>query len=125
MKHGITVRGDEELNRRIVLLEADEDIRELFTLVLQEHGFEIHLYDQVFENLEEVERLSLDLMHVDVFIGGTQEGWECVHRLKTHPPPAYIPLILCTAAKLTPEQESATSSHGIPLEAVHQVSDQS
>ena len=103
------------MNGRIVILEDDEDIRELFTVVLQEHGIEVHLYDQVFENLADVERLSPELMIVDVFISASQDGWEFVHRLKTHPPTAHIPLILCTATKLTPEQESATQSHGIPI----------
>ena len=103
------------MNGRIVILEDDEDIRELFSVFLQELGFEIHLFSQVFENLTDVERLAPDLMIVDVYIGGTQEGWEFVHRLKAHPPTAHIPLILCTAGKLTSEQETATASHGIPI----------
>ncbi len=103
------------MNGRIVILEDDEDIRELFSVFLQELGFEIHLFSQVFENLTDVERLAPDLMIVDVYIGGTQEGWEFVHRLKAHPPTAHIPLILCTAGKLTSEQEATTESYGIPI----------
>ena len=103
------------MNGRIVILEDDEDIRELFSVFLQELGFEIHLFSQVFENLTDVERLAPDLMIVDVYIGGTQEGWEFVHRLKAHPPTAHIPLILCTAGKLTLEQESVTQDYGIPI----------
>lgn len=103
------------MNGRIVILEDDEDIRELFYVFLQEHGFEIHLFSQVFENIADVERLAPDLMIVDVFIGGTQEGWEFAYRLKDYPPTAHIPLILCTAGKLTSEQETATASHGIPI----------
>ena len=103
------------MNGRIVILEDDEDIRELFSVFLQELGFEIHLFSQVFENLADVERLAPDLMIVDVFIGGTQGGWEFVYRLKAYPLTAHIPLILCTAGKLTSEQETATASHGIPI----------
>ena len=103
------------MNGRIVILEDDEDIRELFDVVLQEQGFEIHLFSQVFESLADVERLAPDLLIVDLFIGGTQEGWEFVHRLKAYPPTAQIPLILCTAGKLNSEQESATQSHGISI----------
>ena len=103
------------MNRRIVILEDDEDIRELFSVFLQEYGFEIHLFSQVFENLADVELLAPDLMIVDLFIGGTQEGWEFVYQLKAHPPTAHIPLILCTAGKLTSEQETATESYGIPI----------
>jgi two-component system, OmpR family, phosphate regulon response regulator PhoB len=103
------------MNGRIVILEDDEDIRELFNIFLQEHGFEIHLFSQIFENLADVERLAPDLLIVDLFIGGTQEGWDFVHRLKAHPATAHIPLILCTAGKLTSEQQSTTESYGIPI----------
>jgi len=103
------------MNGRIIILEDDEDIRELFYVILQEYGFEIHPFSQVIENLTDVERLAPDLLIVDVFIGGTQGGWEFVHRLKAHPPTAHIPLILCTAGKLTSEQECATESQGIPI----------
>ena len=103
------------MNGRIAILEDDEDIRELFYIFLQEHGFEIHLFSQIFENLADVERLAPDLLIVDLFIGGTQEGWEFVHLLKAHPPTSHIPLILCTAGKLTSEQESTTASYGIPI----------
>jgi DNA-binding response OmpR family regulator len=117
MKHGVTLRGKEErkMNGRIVILEDDEDIRELFSVFLQEHGFEIHLFSQVFENLADVERLAPDLLIVDVFIGGTQEGWEFVHRLKAHASTSHIPLMLCTAGKLTSEQEGVTKSYGISV----------
>ena len=103
------------MNGCIVILEDDEDIRELFSIVLQEQGYEVHLHDQVFADLAEVERVAPDLLIVDVFIGAKQEGWEFVHRLKAHPPTARIPLLLCTAAKLTSEQESFTQDHGIPI----------
>ena len=103
------------MNGRIIILEDDEDIRELFYVFLKEHGFEVHLFSQVFENLADLERLAPDLLIVDLFIGGTQEGWEFVRRLKAHPPTAHIPLILCTAGKLTSEQESTTKSYGISI----------
>ncbi len=103
------------MNGCIVILEDDEDIRELFYILLQEHGFEIHLFSQVFENLADVERLAPDLFIIDLFIGGTQEGWDFVHSLKAHPSTAHIPLILCTAGKLTSEQQSTTESFGIPI----------
>jgi two-component system, sensor histidine kinase len=103
------------MNGRIVIFGDDEDIRELFSIVLQEQGFEVHLHDHVFADLAQVERLAPSLLMVDVFIGGTQEGWEFVHRLKAYTPTAPIPLLLCTAGKLTLEQESVTLDYGIPI----------
>src|SRR5438874_1958574 len=103
------------MNGRIVILEDDEDIRELFSVFLQENGFEVQLHSRVFKNLADVECLAPDLMIVDVFIGVKRDGWKFLHRLKARPSTARIPLILCTAGRLTSEQESATQSHGIPI----------
>ncbi len=103
------------MNGCIVILEDDEDIRELFSIVLQEQRFEVHLHDHVFADLAEVELLAPNLMIVDVFMGAKQEGWEFVHRLKAYPATARIPLMLCTAGKLTLEQESVMQDYGIPI----------
>lgn len=100
---------------RIVILEDDEDIQELFSVFLQEQGFEVHLHDHVFLDLIDVERLAPNLMIVDVFMGVVQVGWEFILRLKAHPATSRIPLILCTASKLTSEQESISLSLSIPI----------
>ncbi len=100
---------------RIVILEDDEGIQELFSVVLQLEGFEVHLYGQIFADLAELERLAPDIIIIDVFIGTSQDGWEMLWQLKAHPPTARIPLILSTAGKLTYEQERLTQSEGIPI----------
>jgi DNA-binding response OmpR family regulator len=106
---------DNDMTRRIVLLEDDENIQELFSIVLHEQGFQVHLYDQVFADFSEVERLAPDLMIIDVFMGTRQEGWELMQRLKAHPATAPIPLLLSTAGKLTCEQGRSARSQGIPI----------
>ena len=103
------------MTRRIVILEDDEDIQALFSIVLQEQGFRVHLYDQVLADLAEVERLAPDLMIIDVIMGTTHEGWELMQLLKASPSTSHIPLMLCTAGKLTGEQESISRFQGIPV----------
>jgi CheY-like chemotaxis protein len=103
------------MHGRIVILEDDEGIQELFSVVLQAEGFEVQLYDLVFATLSEVEGLAPDLLIIDQFIGEQQEGWEFLHRLKVHPPTAHIPLMLSTAGKLTCEQERLMQSQGVAI----------
>jgi DNA-binding response OmpR family regulator len=108
-------KEDNDMARRIVLLEDDENIQELFSIMLHEQGFQVHLYNQVFADFSEVERLAPDLMIIDVFMGTRQEGWELMQRLKAHPATAPIPLLLSTAGKLTGEQEHIARSQGITI----------
>ena len=100
---------------RIMILDDDEDILELLSIVLQEEGYEVHKSDLVFQDIADVERFAPDLMIVDLFMGHAKTGWEFLQQLKTHPSTTRIPLILCTAATLTPEQERFTQQHGIPI----------
>ena len=105
------------MTARIVIIDDEEDILELLSVLLQDEGFEVHLRKLTFEDLADVEHLSPDLITLDLFLGHQWEGWELLQRLKEHPPTATIPLILCTAAKLDSEQDSYTQQHHIPVAA--------
>lgn len=100
---------------RIMILDDDEDILELLAIVLQEEGYEVHKSNLIFQDIADVERFVPDLMLVDLFMGHAQAGWEFLQQLKTHPSTVKIPLILCTAATLTPEQVRFTQRHGTPI----------
>ena len=100
---------------RIVIIDDDEDILELFSDILQAEGYEVHLRTLIFEDLADVEHLAPQLIIIDLFLGHRREGWEFLQRLKSHLPTAPIPLILCTAAQVTPEQQSSMQQQGIPI----------
>jgi CheY-like chemotaxis protein len=102
------------MSARILILEDDNDILELISTVLQEEGYEVQQRNVLFENVSEVERFASNLMIVDLFMGDAYAGWDFLQRLKKHPSTMSIPLILCTAATLTAEQERFTQLHGIP-----------
>ncbi len=100
---------------RILVLDDDEDTLEVLTELLQDEGYEVSQRDLLIEDLTEVERLAPHVMIVDLFIGARHAGWEFVQRLKAHPPTARIPIILCTAGRLTPEQLHTSQQQGIPV----------
>jgi CheY-like chemotaxis protein len=103
------------MSTRILILEDDEDILEVLCTVLRDAGYEVQKSNLIFENLSEVDHLTPDLMIVDLFMGHAHDGWDFLQRLKTHPSTTSIPLILCTAATLTSEQEHFTQQHSIPI----------
>ena len=100
---------------RILILEDDDDNLELLSTILRAEGYEVQQRNVPFESVSEVERFTPNLMMVDLFMGHAHAGWDFLQQLKTHPSTMSIPLILCTAATLTAEQECFTQQHSIPI----------
>ena len=100
---------------RILVLDDDEDTLEVLSVFLQDEGYEVSKRDLLIEDLAEVERLAPHVMIVDLFMDVKQAGWEFLQRLKAHPPTARIPIMLCTAGRLTPEQLCTTRQQRIPV----------
>ena len=101
------------MNKRIVILDDDEDTLELFSVIMQAEGYEVELRGLLFEDLAEVEQLAPDLIILDLFMGAKQTGWEFLQRLQATPATTSIPLILSTAGVLTSEQEQAIQERAI------------
>lgn len=99
----------------ILIIDDNEAILDLFSLIMEEEGYEFHLRQSVFENLPDIEILTPNLILLDLFMGKEQKGWKFLQRLKVYGPTASIPLLLCTAAKLSDEQEGYIQQQGIPV----------
>lgn len=99
----------------ILIIDDNEAILDLFSLIMEEEGYEVHLRQNVFENLLDIEMLTPNLILLDLFMGKEQQGWKFLQRLKVHRPTTSIPLLLCTAAKLSGDQEGYIQQRGIPV----------
>jgi CheY-like chemotaxis protein len=102
------------MSARILILEDDDDILELLSTV-QDEGYEVQQKNVLFENVSEIEGIAPNLLIVDLLMGHAHAGWGFLQHLKTYPSTMSIPLILCTAATLTAEQERFTQQHTIPI----------
>ena len=100
---------------RILVLDDDEDTLELLSVFLQDEGYEVYQSDHLIEDLSEVESLTPGAMIVDVYMDTKDAGWQFLHRLKAYAPTAHIPLMLCTAGRLTPEQLQQTQHQGVSV----------
>ena len=100
---------------RILVLDDDEDTLEVLSILLQEEGYQVSTRNHLIQDLAEVERLAPVVMIVDLFMGAPNAGWEFMQHLKAHPPTTSIPIILCTAASLIPEQVSEVQHQGLSV----------
>jgi two-component system response regulator VicR len=84
---------------RILVIEDEPDILELYRLLLEAEGYEVYTKDTAYTDLTEVERIQPHLIILDLLIGLKQDGWQFLDMVRQTSSTASIPLILCTAAE--------------------------
>ena len=99
----------------ILALDDDEDTLEVLSILLQEEGYQVYTRNHLIEDFTEVERLAPVVVIVDLFMDAQHAGWEFIQNLKAHPATIPIPIILCTAGNLTPEQLHTTRQQDITV----------
>src|SRR5579859_503664 len=110
------LRDEATMSTRVLVINDEVSILELFRLVLEPEGYEVHTSEETIENLEEVEHLRPDLVILDLKLGAQEEGWVMMQKLRMYPPTQNIPIILCTAAlNEAREQEEMLRDKGIPV----------
>ena len=104
------------MSKRILVINDDDSILELFQLILEDEGYEVDISLETIENIRDVETINPDLVILDLKIGMQEEGWIMLQKLRMYPPTQNIPIILCTAAlSEVREQESTLEDKGIPV----------
>jgi CheY-like chemotaxis protein len=85
--------------KRILIVDDTEDLLELFRLVLEEEGYQVELRSVPFEQAQEIEQIGPDLIILDLLFREEGSGWRMLDLLKQEPATAFIPVIVCTAAR--------------------------
>jgi CheY-like chemotaxis protein len=86
------------MSRRILVIDDDDSLLELFQLILESEGYDLHLFKGNDEDAKDVETLHPSLIILDIKLGQDYNGFVLLEKLKRYPPTKHIPLILCTAA---------------------------
>lgn len=101
---------------RVLVINDDQAILELYSLLLEGEGYEVHLSKIVMEDVHQIEELSPDCIILDLKLGFGRNGLTLLQQLRMYRPTADIPIILCTAAvKMVREQEDILKCKGIPV----------
>lgn len=101
---------------RIMVINDDQDILDLYEALLNEEGYDIITSKLAFEHPAAVEIRSPDLVVLDLKFGTQLEGWKMMQKLRLYRPTASVPIIICTAAvREAREQEDHLRSEGIGI----------
>lgn len=81
---------------RILIVEDDEDIRELLQYSLGKEGYRVTAVETGEQALEQARSTKPDLVVLDLMLPGV-DGWEVCRRLKGDPTTQHIPVVMLTA----------------------------
>jgi CheY-like chemotaxis protein len=103
--------------QRILVIDDDDDLLEMYRAALEHVGYEVSLSPTVFEDVADVERLHPDLLLLDVKISQADDGLTQFEQLRSYPPTRSLPVILCTAAAAKPVRERVEGlrQQGVPV----------
>lgn len=100
----------------IHILDDDDNLLPLYQEILTSEGFEVTVAKIPFKHPRTIEQLAPDIIILDLKFGHYLEGWKLLQMLRTYPPTADIPIIVCTAAMLEArEQEEYLQSQGVSV----------
>ena len=100
----------------IMVINDTQEILELFREILTDEGYKVDLYSYGIHDIEEVRRVKPDLIILDYLIGGEQNGWQTLQKLKMTRDTAKIPILVCTAAlKQVQEIQGWLTTKGIAV----------
>jgi CheY-like chemotaxis protein len=104
------------MTARVLVINDDQAILDLYRLLLEGEGYETHLSMIAMEDVRQIEDLAPDCIILDLKLGFGRNGLTLLQQLKMYRPTADIPVILCTAAvKLVREQEGLLRQKGVPV----------
>ena len=103
--------------QRILVIDDDEALLDLYQAILEDAGYEVSLSPTVFADASDVERLHPDLLLLDVKVSQAEDGLTQLEQLRSYPPTRSLPVILCTAAsaRQTRERVEALRRQGVPV----------
>jgi DNA-binding response OmpR family regulator len=84
------------MEARIVVIDNDEGIRHLFTVIFNHGGWQVFSYDYAHIDLVILQQLKPDLIILDFNIRENGAGWEFLRTLKMEDTTANIPILITT-----------------------------
>lgn len=101
---------------RIMVIGENQEILELFGVILEEEGYQVYLQTFTPEHRLKVEPILPDMIILDLLLHAQHQGWNMIQQLKLSEATASIPLLLCTnAVAAVQEQEVSLRQKGITL----------
>jgi two-component system, OmpR family, response regulator len=77
----------------LLIVDDDDAIREIFSLLLTENGYSVHAASGGMECIEILTRISPDLVLLDIMMHPV-DGWETLSSIRNNPRTGHIPVVM-------------------------------
>ena len=94
------------MTRRILIVEDQEDNRQIMSDLLTNAGFEVSLAVNGRDGVDQATENPPDLILMDIQLPGL-DGFEATRQIKNHPACAAIPVIAVTSYALSDDKDRA------------------
>lgn len=85
------------MNRIILVVEDQPEIRKLICMTMDYDGFEVHEADNGEAALKMIKALHPDIVLLDVMMPGRLDGFQVYERVRAEPELAATPIVMLTA----------------------------
>jgi DNA-binding response OmpR family regulator len=92
--------------KRILVVDDQEDIRELVRMTLELDGYEVHEAENGDLGLQAVSRLQPDLMLLDVMMPGSLDGLGVCRAVRRAPPSRKLRIVMLSAKGQKADQQA-------------------
>jgi DNA-binding response OmpR family regulator len=100
----------------VMVIEDDQDIRELLCELLTDEGYAVGVYATPSAAVADLQRLKPDLIILDWLFDRKASGLSMLQRLQLQPTTTTLPVIICSAAvKQIQELEPVLSRRGVQI----------
>ena len=89
--------------QRVLIVEDNADLRRLYAIGLNQHGFEIRLAANGAEALDRVEAEKPDLILLDLLMP-VMDGWELIEKVNPPSSAVLLPVIVLTGQTIPPDR---------------------
>lgn len=96
--------------KRVLIVEDQEDIRELIRVTLEFEDFDIHEAEDGVRGLAAAQRLSPDLILLDVMMPGGMDGLQVCRAVRADPRLKRCKVVLLTGRTQTSDRQAGASA---------------
>lgn len=113
---GLLSPKGERQNPLVLVVNDTQEILDRFQEILEEEGYSVVLSSYGFKEVAGIQEIVPDLIMLDFLMGGEEQGWQLLQKIKMNRETSNLPIIVCTAAlRLAKELEGHLTAKGVGL----------
>lgn len=105
-KGGAVARGDDEMGKRVLLIEDEPNIIEAISFILSRDGWTVHTHEDGTSAMDKVLALPPDMIILDVMLPG-RSGFDILRDLRDNEVTRQTPVMMLTARGQDKDRELA------------------